>query len=59
MVASSFSPTHMTKPLIDPKELFPAVIGFALGIGLIAFFAVLAKTLNLQLYVDHANIPHQ
>jgi hypothetical protein len=49
----------MTKPLIDPKELFPAVIGFALGLALIGFFAVLAKTLDLQLYVDYSNIPRQ
>jgi hypothetical protein len=49
----------MSKPLIDPKELVPAAIGLVLGFCLIGFFAVLAQTLGLQLYVDYSNIPRQ
>ena len=44
---------------IDPKELVPAALGFVLGLGLLAFFVLLAMALDLQLLVNHANIPHQ
>jgi hypothetical protein len=44
---------------IDPKELFPAVVGFALGLCLIAAFAVLAKSMDLALYVDYTKMPRQ
>lgn len=47
----------MTKPLIDPKELFPAAVGFALGLGILVFFVLLSKTLGLTLLVDHGNLP--
>lgn len=49
----------MSKPLIDPKELFPAFIGLAIGVGILAAFALLAQTMGLQLYVDYANMPRQ
>ena len=47
------------KPLIDPKELVPAYLGVAIGIGIIVFFALLATGLGLTLVVDPHNIPHQ
>ncbi len=46
-------------PLVDPKELVPAVAGFALGLGIIAFFVLLSYFLGQTLLVNHADIPHQ
>lgn len=47
------------KPLIDPKELFPAVIGLGLGVLLMMGFLALALAMGLTLTVDHGAIPHQ
>lgn len=47
------------QPLIDPKELFPAVVGFALGLGILTFFVLLAIGLDMTLLVNHADIPMQ
>jgi hypothetical protein len=44
---------------IDPKELFPAAVGFALGIGILAFFVLLAMALDMPLLVDTAALPRQ
>jgi capsular polysaccharide biosynthesis protein len=49
----------MTKPLIDPKELTPAAIGFAVGLAMIVFFVLLSMAMNQTLLVDHSNIPYQ
>jgi hypothetical protein len=49
----------MSKPLIDPKELFPAAVGLAVGVCILVFFVVLAQTMGLQLYVDYGNMPRQ
>ena len=48
-----------SKPLIDPKELTPAAIGFVLGLALLGFFVLLSKGMGLTLLVNHANIPYQ
>lgn len=48
-----------SKPLIDPKELVPAYAGFAVGIGIIVFFVLLATALGLTLFVDRSDIPMQ
>lgn len=49
-----------SKPFpIDPKELVPAVGGFALGIGILVFFVLLAMGMGLTLLVDKAAIPMQ
>jgi len=47
------------KPLIDPKELVPAGVGFALGFVLLGTFAVLAKTMNLALLAETWLLPRQ
>lgn len=47
------------KPLIDPKELFPAAAGFVVGLCILGFFIALALGLGLTTLVDHHNIPHQ
>jgi hypothetical protein len=62
-------PTHATATLpalmsasklpIDPKELVPAAIGLAIGVGILVFFALLASGLGLTLFVDHSTIPQQ
>jgi hypothetical protein len=44
---------------IDPKELVPAVGGFVLGFGIVAFFVLLAMGMGLTLFVDKADIPLQ
>ncbi len=49
-----------TKPFpIDPKELAPAAGGFAVGIGILLFFVLLAFAMGLTLLVDKGNIPMQ
>lgn len=47
------------KPLIDPKELVPAGMGFALGFVLLGAFAVLAKAMNLALLAETWLLPRQ
>ena len=44
---------------IDPKDLVPAVLGFVVGLGILAFFVGLAAVLQMPLLVIHSNIPHQ
>jgi hypothetical protein len=44
---------------IDPKDLVPAAVGFAIGLGIMAFFAVLCLGMDLTLLVNHGAIPHQ
>ena len=44
---------------IDPKELLPAAVGFVLGLGILAFFVLLAKSMDLTLLVDQHNVPRQ
>ncbi len=44
---------------IDPKELFPAAVGLALGVCLMGAFVALALALDLQLYVDYSALPRQ
>ncbi len=44
---------------IDPKDLFPAGMGFVLGIGILVFFFLLAKGIGLTTLVDYHNVPHQ
>ena len=48
-----------SKPLLDPKEMAPLVVGFVLGLALIGFFVLFAKGMGLTLLVNHANIPYQ
>ncbi|MBZ0150316.1 MAG: hypothetical protein K8J09_02205 [Planctomycetes bacterium] len=48
-----------SKPLIDPKDLVPAVQGFVLGLGLLAFFFVLALGLGLTTFVNYGDVPYQ
>ena len=48
-----------SKKLIDPKELTPVAVGFVLGIALLGFFVLFAKSMGLTLLVNHANIPYQ
>ena len=49
-----------SKPFpIDPKELAPAAGGFAVGIGILLFFVLLALGMGLTLLVDKSNIPMQ
>lgn len=44
---------------IDPKDLVPAVGGFFVGLGILAFFVLLALGMGMTLLVDKANIPLQ
>jgi capsular polysaccharide biosynthesis protein len=44
---------------IDPKDLLPAAVGFVLGLGILVFFVLLAKSMDLTLLVNHHDIPHQ
>ena len=53
------SPMSESKPLIDPKELAPAAVGFVLGLALLGCFVLFAKGMGLTLLVNHANIPYQ
>lgn len=46
-------------PLIDPKELVPALLGLGLGLGMLCFFVLLAMSLGMPLLVNHGNIPMQ
>lgn len=48
-----------TKFPIDPKDLVPAVGGFFVGLGILAFFVLLAIGIGLTLYVDKSAIPFQ
>ena len=48
-----------TKPLVDPKELVPAGIGFVLGLGLLVFFYLLASTLSMPLFAETWALPRQ
>ncbi|MBL8726571.1 MAG: hypothetical protein JNK49_21190 [Planctomycetes bacterium] len=52
------SDTKPTLP-ISPQDLVTTGLGFALGIGMIGGFILLAKTLGLALLVNHGNVPHQ
>ncbi|MCB9885253.1 MAG: hypothetical protein H6838_07160 [Planctomycetes bacterium] len=52
--------SESSKPFpIDPKELAPAAGGFAIGIGILVFFILLAIGMGLTLLVDKGNIPMQ
>jgi len=52
--------TSVDKPrILDPKDLLPVGQGFAIGLGILAFFLGLAKLVGLTLLVNHGNIPHQ
>ena len=44
---------------IDPKDLATAAAGFVIGLMIIGGFALLCLGLDLTLFVDHGNIPHQ
>ena len=46
-------------PLIDPKDLFPAVLGVGVGIGIMVFFVLLAMAMDMTLLVNHHDIPMQ
>jgi hypothetical protein len=48
----------MDKPLIDPKELVPAALGFAIGLGILTFFIVLGLAIGLTPSLQFG-IPHQ
>jgi hypothetical protein len=48
-----------SKPLIDPKEVVPAGIGFVIGIGLVVFFYLLASTLGFATFAETGNLPRQ
>ncbi len=52
------SESHPQLP-IDPKELVPAAVGFVAGLGILAFFVLLALAMGLTTIVNHANIPMQ
>ncbi len=47
------------KPFIDPREVVTLAIGFALGLGILVFFLLLAKTMGLTTIVDIGNLPRQ
>lgn len=47
------------KPLIDPKELVPAGMGFALGFVLLGTLGLLAKVMNLALLAETWMLPRQ
>lgn len=47
------------KPLIDPKELVPAGVGFALGFVLLGALTTLAKVMNLALLAETWMLPRQ
>ena len=47
------------QPLIDPVGTKTMVIGFVLGLAIIAFFVLLSTMLGQTLLVDHSAIPHQ
>ncbi|MBL9079593.1 MAG: hypothetical protein JNL08_18970 [Planctomycetes bacterium] len=44
---------------IDPKDLLPAALGFVLGLGILAFFVLLALSLDLTLLVNAHDLPRQ
>ncbi|MBL8727551.1 MAG: hypothetical protein JNM25_03900 [Planctomycetes bacterium] len=44
---------------IDPKDLLPAAVGFVIGLGILVFFVLLAKSMDLTLLVNHHDIPRQ
>lgn len=48
-----------SKPLIDPKELVPAGVGFFLGLGLLVFFYLLATTLGMPTFAEVHALPRQ
>ena len=45
--------------LIEPKDLFPAAAGVVIGLGILAFFVLLAQAMGLQLVIDHSALPRQ
>lgn len=48
-----------SKPLLDPKELAPAGVGFVLGLGILVFFYLLASTLHMPLLAETWALPRQ
>lgn len=56
---AAMSDAKQDKPLLDPKELMPAGYGFAIGLLILAGFAVLAQAMGLTLLVDLSAIPRQ
>jgi hypothetical protein len=47
------------KPAIDRKELMPAGVGLALGLGILVFFYLLATTLGMPLFAETWMLPRQ
>lgn len=47
-----------TSPEFDPKEFVPAGVGFALGLGILAFLVVLGLVLGLSPALDFG-VPYQ
>lgn len=47
------------KPLIDPKELVPAAIGFVMGFGILALLGAVAVGMNLALIAETWMLPRQ
>ncbi|MFN7671254.1 MAG: hypothetical protein ACK5S5_12480 [Planctomycetota bacterium] len=48
-----------SKPLIDPKELVPAAVGFVLGFGILALLGSVALGMNLALLAETWMLPRQ
>lgn len=48
-----------SKPLLDPKELVPAGIGFFLGLGILVFFYLLTTTLGMPTFAELYALPRQ
>jgi hypothetical protein len=48
-----------SKPLIDPKELVPAGVGFFLGLGILVFFYLLATSLGMPTFAEVHALPRQ
>jgi hypothetical protein len=58
---ATFSPHAMSdsKPLIDPKELTPAITGLAFCLVILVFFYLLASTLGMPLFAETWLLPRQ
>lgn len=47
------------KPLIDPKELVPAGVGFVLGFVLLGVLSGVAKAMSLAMLAETWMLPRQ
>lgn len=52
-------PTRRSKPLLDPKELFPVAAGLAIGVAMLIAFWLLMKVMGLATFVEYTNLPRQ